>query len=214
MALKYLVSNTTYDFGGPQYTNIGGSKRLNYIASGKTHQLGLATDKTCSQYSPLVMKVNGTNYYIGRSQSGSYITSDSILSTRISTRTSNGYSAQSYTYDGAKTYKCIKGRKQYQCVDHFGELQFEALPETSESHFTTGYEPDNSYVATAAITQFDKHYRYTGTATITLYTRCEFIGQQTLTATSNAYYTTIITNAVNTTVSTTKSASSSSHNFV
>ena len=57
MGLKYNASGRTYDLGGPQYTNIGGSKRLNYIASGKTYQLGMATDKTCSQYSPLVMKV-------------------------------------------------------------------------------------------------------------------------------------------------------------
>ena len=111
MALKYLVSNTTYDFGGPQYTNIGGgSKRLNYIASGKTHQLGMATDKTCSQYSPLVMKVNGTNYYIGRSQSGSYITSDSISSTRLNTYTSGGHSTQSRTYT-ANIYTNIRQTK-------------------------------------------------------------------------------------------------------
>lgn len=83
MGLKYNASGRTYDLGGPQYTNVGGgSKRLNYIASGKTHQLGLATDKTCSQYSPLVMKVNGTNYYIGRSQSSiSYKTINTTVNT-------------------------------------------------------------------------------------------------------------------------------------
>lgn len=101
MALKYLVSNTTYDFSGSQYTNIvGGSKRLNYIASGKTHQLGLATDKTCSQYSPLIMKVNGTNHYIGRSTSGSLSSSRSTSNT--------------YTVLNGNTYTTINGYRSAQ----------------------------------------------------------------------------------------------------
>jgi len=212
MALKYLVSNTTYDFGGPQYTNIGGSKRLNYIASGKTHQLGMATDKTCSQYSPLVMKVNGTNYYIGRSQSGSYITSDSISSTRLNTYTSGEYSTQSRTYYGPAIYTNITGVSEKQngvrgyITTIYSTSYTDTVQESTSSYLDnwTHIDPDGFEYAQ------EQRYYYT------YYTSNNGrIGYKTLTSTNNVYYTTIITNGVNnTTVSTTKSASSSSHNFV
>jgi len=92
MALKYVASNTTYDFGKSEYTTTSNKyKRLNYIANGRTYQIGLATDSTATQYSPLKMKINDSTYYIGRSSSRS--TSNSYVSTY-----SSRYLARSTTY--------------------------------------------------------------------------------------------------------------------
>ena len=90
MALKYVASNKTYDFGKSEYTTTSNKyKRLNYIANGKTYQIGLATDSTATQYSPLKMKINDSTYYIGRSSSrsssSSYRSTYSSRITRINT---------------------------------------------------------------------------------------------------------------------------------
>lgn len=157
------------------------------------------------------MKVNGTNYYIGRSQSGSYTTSDSILSTRANTRTSSGYSAQSYTYS----------RNVYTIIGY--TTDFEEI--FKAGYYISTYTYSNSYT----VTDIDSKY-YNGSYESTVrfwhagendgantlyYSTVVNRGQQTLTSTNSVYYTTIITNGVyNITVSTAKSASSSSHNFV
>lgn len=97
MALKYVASNTTYDFGKSEYTTTSNKyKRLNYIANGKTYQIGLATDATATQYSPLKMKINDNIYYIGRSSSRSSSTSyASTYSSRYVAR------VNTYTYSYA-----------------------------------------------------------------------------------------------------------------
>ena len=205
MGLKYNASGRTYDLGGPQYTNVGGgSKRLNYIASGKTYQLGLATDSTCSQYSPLVMRINGTNHYIGRSTSESYTTSNSRSSTRLNTRTSSGYSRQSYTYGGGYIYTNIR--------ETTGAGYFWGTYNSVSYTSTTGPKTEQKSIQVYNSYNFDQgHEVYTY---ITYRTRSASSSQQTLTSTSNAYYTTTMTNVANTTVSTSKSVSTSSHNFV
>ena len=153
------------------------------------------------------MKVNGTNYYIGRSQSGSYITSDSILSTRISTRTLSGYSKQSNTYT-ANIYTNIRQTEFVESHEIDGVI-VNGIPKAST--YTSPY-PESFYSFVHTEESVDYPYR---TFYSIFYITSNIGGDlHTLTSTSNAYYTTIITNAVNTTVSTTKSASSSSHNFV
>lgn len=98
MALKYVASNTTYDFGKSEYATTSNKyKRLNYIANDKTYQIGLATDSTATQYSPLKMKINDSTYYIGRSSSRSASTSHvstySSRITRVNTSVSYYYAA-------------------------------------------------------------------------------------------------------------------------
>lgn len=103
MALKYVASNTIYDFGKSEYTTTSNKyKRLNYIANSKTYQIGLATDATATQYSPLKMKINDSTYYIGRSSSRSSSTSHtSTYSSRYLARV-NTYT-HSYTDSSIKT---------------------------------------------------------------------------------------------------------------
>lgn len=151
------------------------------------------------------MKVNGTNYYIGRSQSGSYITSDSILSTRLNTYTSGGYSTQYHTYNGGTNYA---GTRQTS-----GTGTYLAYPQHPIYSYAT-----ESFTSTAPIINYAEPAKASylnSTWTFTFRTWSGYSYLVTLTSTNNVYYTTIITNGVNnTTVSTTKSASSSSHNFV
>lgn len=143
MGLKYNASGKTYDLSGPQYTDIRGTKRLNYIASGKTYQLGLSTDKTCSQYSPLVMRINGTNHYIGRSTSTSGSSSSYSTNRIISTYTSIVESGILI-----KTYNNNKFLLYSQCLSYTnvtGEDPF--LPETRTS-FSRYYGKSSSYTTT------------------------------------------------------------------
>ena len=211
MGLKYNASGRTYDLGGPQYTNVGGSKRLNYIASGKTYQLGLATDSTCSQYSPLVMRINGTNHYIGRSTSGSYITSNSRLSTRLNTHTSSGYSTQYYTY-GRNIYTIRTGDLWTEGFSNWNinksnTVNFNGTYTSSTSFGTQAYH----FQSYTGLTYGEQVTFYTSRY---VYTTVDNSSQQTHRSTKNVYYTTTMTNVANITVSTSKSASSSSHNFV
>ena len=152
------------------------------------------------------MKVNGTNYYIGRSQSGSYITSDSRLSTRLNTHTSSGYSARSNTYT-ANIYTIIFSAVESIIEGHTWNPGYTRIWEY-QTHTSTAMTTFSMNIFTES---YEGHHR-----TCTWYTdNSSGGGRQTLTSTSNVYYTTIITNGVsNITVSTTKSASSSSHNFV
>ena len=213
MGLKYNASGRTYDLGGPQYTNVGGgSKRLNYIASGKTYQLGLATDSTCSQYSPLVMRINGTNHYIGRSTSESYTTSNSISSTHINTRTSSGYSTQSFIYDGNYIYTIRTGDLwtigfSNWNINHSNTANFSDTYTSSTSFSTQSY----NFQSYTGLTYGEQVTFYTSRY---VYTTVDNSSQQTHRSTKNVYYTTTMTNVANITVSITKSASSSSHNFV
>lgn len=215
MGLKYNASGRTYDLGGPQYTNVGGgSKRLNYIASGKTYQLGLATDSTCSQYSPLVMRINGTNHYIGRSTSGSYITSDSILTTHAIAYDSTVYSVQSDTYTAnIYTIICSLTELEVSMMHDYGDSW-----SRTESYTSTGLE----YRQSTSVSESSYGVDYQGYVVVTsYYSTVNYSnaggGRQTLTSTNNVSYLTTTSyygHSYNITVSTAKSASSSSHNFV
>lgn len=120
MALKYVASNKTYDFGKSEYTTTSNKyKRLNYIANGKTYQIGLATDSTATQYSPLKIKINDSTYYIGISSSRSSSTSyTSTYSSRYLARvntytypyTESSIKTTGYVYDVTHYYKLIGDR--------------------------------------------------------------------------------------------------------
>lgn len=120
MALKYVASNTTYDFGKSEYTTTSNKyKRLNYIANGKTYQIGLATDSTATQYSPLKMKINDSTYYIGRSSSRSSSSSyRSTYSSRYVARV-NTYTDR-YTVSSIKTYYDCRGFFYYTATFYVG----------------------------------------------------------------------------------------------
>lgn len=112
MALKYVASNTTYDFGKSEYTTTSNKyKRLNYIANGKTYQIGLATDATALQYSPLKMKINDSTYYIGRSSSRSsstsHILTDSSLTSMVSTFYDNFTTTTTYDSDHTEHWTTV-----------------------------------------------------------------------------------------------------------
>ena len=159
------------------------------------------------------MRINGTNHYIGRSTSGRYITSDSRSSTRANTRTSSGYSNQSYAYN-VDIYTNVQGTK--------AELHHDGWGPGNSS-----YENSRSYTWTAPIDEYKdttsfRTYSFDSDGLMVMYfSYYTYYGHSigvlpgSLTSTRYAYYTTIITNGVsNITISTTKSASSSSHNFV
>lgn len=158
------------------------------------------------------MRINGTNHYIGRSTSGSYTTSNSIVSTRANTRTSSGYSAQSYTYDGAIIYTIRTGDlwtigfsnwniDQSNTANFNGTYTSSTSFDTQENHF----QSYTGHTYGEQVTFYTSQY---------VYTFVDNSSQQTHRSTKNVYYTTNMTNVANITVSTTKSASSSSHNFV
>lgn len=72
MALKYKCANSTYDLSGPEYTTVSDKhKRLNYVCGNTVKQVGLTTDTSASEYSPLRFNLDGQNYYVGRTTSQS-----------------------------------------------------------------------------------------------------------------------------------------------
>ena len=141
-------------------------------------------------------------------ESGSYITSDSISSTRLNTYTSGGHSTQSRTYT-ANIYTNIRQTKVLESHAIDGVI-VNFIPESST--YTSPY-PESFY--SFVHTEESVDYPYRTFYSIFYITSNIGGGLHTLTSTSNVYYTTIINNGVsNITISTTKSASSSSHNFV
>lgn len=156
------------------------------------------------------MRINGTNHYIGRSTSGSYITSNSRLSTRLNTYTSGGYSAQYHTYTTiVYTNKYFISRDTY-LGQYLAEHDSESHSWYSDSGIYTDTASKNNYNTWSL--SFDDWNRSSWYATEQTYSISS--GRETLTSTKNVYYATTMTNVANITVSTTKSASSSSHNFV
>ena len=152
MALKYVASNTTYDFGKSEYTTTSNKcKRLNYIANGKTYQIGLATDSTATQYSPLKMKINDSTYYIGRSSSRSSSTS------HISTYSSR-YLAMTNTYTDISLSK----RWTYATITSNGGIQelfttteiITFVLKTSSEYSTTALSSSASNVTSVASNNF------------------------------------------------------------
>ena len=142
MALKYVASNTTYDFGKSEYTTTSNKyKRLNYIANGKTYQIGLATDSTATQYSPLKMKINDSTYYIGRSISGSLSSSKS---------TSNAY-----TVNDSNTYSTINGYRVGQSAYITTGYILVNIDATSSAWNIPGGFPDYETAA-----ELDNYYGY------------------------------------------------------
>ena len=150
MALKYIASNTTYDFGKSEYTTTSNKyKRLNYIANGKTYQIGLATDATATQYSPLKMKINDSTYYIGRSSSRS--TSASYVST-YSSRVAR---VNTYTFSTAIFVYSHITSVTYDPYTHIGEsfwVQTEYTERTTTTSSRTKYSTTTLSSSTSSVT--------------------------------------------------------------
>ena len=150
MALKYVASNKTYDFGKSEYTTTSNKyKRLNYIANGKTYQLGLATDSTATQYSPLKMKINDSTYYIGRSSSRS--TSNSYVSTyssRYLAYKTCSFSTITIVYDHVRSVT-------YDPDSHVGEyfwVQTEYTHATTTTRYCTEYSTTTVSSSASSVT--------------------------------------------------------------
>lgn len=159
MALKYVASNTTYDFGKSEYTTTSNKyKRLNYIANGKTYQIGLATDATATQYSPLKMKINDSTYYIGRSSSRSISTSS------VSTYSSR-YLARVNTYTHRYTASSIKTEYKYEVSMTNGRRTYDPRGIYDSSFYSGSYsctstfdKPQQRYIETSTRIVDDIHY--------------------------------------------------------
>ncbi len=117
MGLNYICSGSTYDLSSAEYTTVSDKyMRLNYIGPTKvtldsytttirsTKQIGLATDASCSQYSPLRVKVSGQEYYIGRSTSKETTETSNYSTT---SETTSYWTETSYTHSTSytSTYK-------------------------------------------------------------------------------------------------------------
>lgn len=106
MGLKYICSGSTYDISGPEHEPVSNKKhRLNYVVSGSTKQIGLATNSSCTQYSPLRIKTqttidgnNVTAFYIGRSESSSASEKLTYTSATLGYHWIETWTQSSYTY--------------------------------------------------------------------------------------------------------------------